>query len=145
MISAPTGSFHRHETVHWGDCDAAGIVFYPNFYRWADNSFHALTRALGFDQASLSADHGILGTPLVETSARFAAPARPGDRLDIAVRITRIGRSSCALHYAMALDGRAVADVQEARVFVRQTGTQLAPCAIPDAIRAAMAPHFVTS
>lgn len=22
--------------VHWGDTDAAGIVFYPNYYKWMD-------------------------------------------------------------------------------------------------------------
>ena len=24
--------------VEWGDCDPYGIVFYPNFYKWMDNS-----------------------------------------------------------------------------------------------------------
>ena len=22
--------------IQWGDCDPAGIVFYPNFFRWMD-------------------------------------------------------------------------------------------------------------
>ena len=25
-------------TVNWGDCDPAGIVFYPNFYKWMDEA-----------------------------------------------------------------------------------------------------------
>ena len=23
-------------TVEWGDCDPAGIIFYPTYYRWMD-------------------------------------------------------------------------------------------------------------
>ena len=26
--------------VQWGDTDAAGIVFYPNFYKWMDEATH---------------------------------------------------------------------------------------------------------
>ena len=26
--------------VSFGDCDPAGIVFYPNFFRWFDRCFH---------------------------------------------------------------------------------------------------------
>ena len=22
--------------VHWGDCDPAGIIFYPTYFRWMD-------------------------------------------------------------------------------------------------------------
>ena len=25
-----------HRTVEWGDCDPAGIIFYPTYYRWMD-------------------------------------------------------------------------------------------------------------
>ena len=24
--------------VHWGDCDPAGIIFYPTYFRWFDAS-----------------------------------------------------------------------------------------------------------
>ncbi len=37
----------RQIEVGWGDCDPAGIVFYPNFYRWFDACSHALLTARG--------------------------------------------------------------------------------------------------
>lgn len=132
--------FERRETVNWGDCDGAGIVFYPNFYRWADNCFHAMSRAAGFDQFSLMRDHGLLGTPLVETSARFVSPARPGDELTVAGRIVHTGRTSLALVYALTCDGRRIAEVREARVFVTETEDGLRPGAIPAEILASLAP-----
>jgi acyl-CoA thioesterase FadM len=39
------GAAHRIVLpVEWGDTDAAGIVFYPNYYRWFDRAAHALLR-----------------------------------------------------------------------------------------------------
>jgi acyl-CoA thioesterase FadM len=37
--------FHYDVTVAWGDCDEAGIVFYPNDFYWFDSAFQALLRA----------------------------------------------------------------------------------------------------
>ena len=32
----------RHEvTVEWGDCDPAGIVYYPSYFRWTYHLFLA--------------------------------------------------------------------------------------------------------
>ena len=39
---------HVHRvTVHWGDCDPAGIVFFPNFSRWMDQASMAFFVACG--------------------------------------------------------------------------------------------------
>ncbi len=38
----------RHEvTVEWGDCDPAGIVSYPSYFRWCDQASHRLLVAAG--------------------------------------------------------------------------------------------------
>ncbi len=51
----------REVEVEWGDCDPAGIVFYPNFYAWFDASSHALLDALGFSHALLRERFSIIG------------------------------------------------------------------------------------
>lgn len=33
--------------ITFGDCDPAGIVFYPNAFRWMDAGFHTLLRPVG--------------------------------------------------------------------------------------------------
>ena len=39
---------HIHRVdVHFGDCDAAGIVFFPNFSRWMDEASGAFFLACG--------------------------------------------------------------------------------------------------
>ena len=40
---------HRHEVfIHWGDTDPAKIVFYPNYYKWFDESTLHLFESVGF-------------------------------------------------------------------------------------------------
>lgn len=61
MVGVPaTGSSHCLSVrvqVGWGDCDPAGIVFYPRFYVWMDTVSHVLAREMG---ASLSLRHAIV-------------------------------------------------------------------------------------
>ena len=33
--------------VEWGDCDEAGIVYYPRYFYWMDCAFHRFLRARG--------------------------------------------------------------------------------------------------
>lgn len=134
-------TFQTTRLVEWGDCDAAGIVYYPNYYRWMDGTFHALTRSLGFDQRSLLEEHGLLGTPLVDTGCTFAAPATHGDTLTITARLVSLGSSSLKLAYTFARAGAPVARGHEARVFVRALpGGGIEKAAMPPAVRAALEP-----
>jgi 4-hydroxybenzoyl-CoA thioesterase len=131
-------AFVQDRIIEWGDCDAAGIVYYPNYFRWIDGCFHALGRAAGFDQMSLGRDFGLMGTPLMESSLRFVSPGRYHDRLQIAARLTRIGGSAVTVAYALSIDGRAVADGTEARAFVAEVDGRLRPVPIPSPIRTAL-------
>ncbi len=133
--------FVQERIIEWGDCDAAGIVFYPNYFRWIDGTFHALGRAAGFDQVSLARDYGLVGTPLAESGLRFLSPGRYHDTLRIAARIARLGGSGLTLAYALSIEGRAVAEGQEVRVFAAERDGRLAPAHIPPAIRAALEPY----
>ena len=142
-MRTPTGTtarFRAPRAVEWGDCDAAGIVFYPNYHRWMDGAFHALCRSRGFDQASLAAEHGLLGTPLREARCEFLSPARCGDVLVVAAAIERLGTSSIRLSYAFDRGAVPVARGVEVRVFVRDAGRGLEAVPVPEAVRTALAP-----
>lgn len=136
-MASKTAFTHRVR-VGWGDCDPAGIVFYPTFFRWADDSFHAFGRSLGFDQASLRRDHAIFGTPLGTAQARFHSPARDGDTLDIEVDVDKLGTSSVVLSYRMTAAGRPVAEVVETRIFVALTDGSIRSVPIPPTVAEAI-------
>jgi 4-hydroxybenzoyl-CoA thioesterase len=86
--------------VGWGDCDPAGIVFYPRFYAWMDLSSHALAREMGISrEAMLPPSRDMLGFPVVGTQAEYLSPARMDDVLEVRTWVSRVGRSSLSLRH----------------------------------------------
>lgn len=70
--------------VMFGDCDPAGIVFFPNFSKWMDASSLNFFVQCGVPPwRELVKINGIIGTPLLEINTRFSRPATYGDRLQI--------------------------------------------------------------
>lgn len=78
-------------TVEWGECDPAGIVFYPNFYRWFDDGTQTMMAEHGFGQAEMIEKFNIAGFPLIETHAEFKFPVRWGEQVQ--VECTVVGHS----------------------------------------------------
>lgn len=130
--------FCQAVTVQWGDCDAAGIVFYPNYFRWMDMAFHGWTRSLGFDQRTLAAE-GLLGTPLVDAGCTFRSPARYYDALTVSLRLLRLGGSSLKLAYTFTSGDRVTVEGREVRAFVRETDAGIVACPPPENVRTALA------
>jgi 4-hydroxybenzoyl-CoA thioesterase len=69
-------------TVEFGDCDPAGIVWYPNFYGWFDAASHRLADRAGLGLHVLRAQ-GFVGLPLMQTGAQYLRPARFGDACEV--------------------------------------------------------------
>ncbi len=70
--------------VQFGDCDPAGIVFFPNFSRWMDEASLAFFVACGVPTwRELVKTTGIIGTPLLEIHTRFMRPATYGETITI--------------------------------------------------------------
>ena len=74
---------HRVE-VCFGDCDPAGIVFFPNFSKWMDTASLAFFMACGVPPwRELVKTRGIIGTPLLEIHTRFMKPATYGETIEV--------------------------------------------------------------
>jgi 4-hydroxybenzoyl-CoA thioesterase len=70
--------------VMFGDCDPAGIVFFPNFSKWMDaSSLHFFMQCGVPPWRELVKTTGIIGTPLLEIHTRFLRPATYGETLQI--------------------------------------------------------------
>jgi len=66
--------FVYHRQVSFGDCDPAGIAFYPNFYRWFDEAVHALMNQIGWSWRRTAKEMGWLGLPCAQARADFIRP-----------------------------------------------------------------------
>jgi 4-hydroxybenzoyl-CoA thioesterase len=92
------------QPVTFGDCDPAGIVFYPNFFAWFDRTFHDWLRTLGGHAAICNA-LGAVGLGLMEVNAKFRAPLRDGDTLDLKLSIESWDRKALRLSYEGQVNG----------------------------------------
>ncbi len=88
--------FVNRRTVHieWGDCDPAGIVFYPRYFAMLDASTMMLFEAAGYKKIELMAKYNFRGWPMVDTRAKFILPSRFGDDIVIETQVSAFRRSS---------------------------------------------------
>lgn len=131
--------------VEWGECDPAGIIFYPTYYHWMDAASWHLFAQAGYSAARVRAEH--LGMPLVHAECSFVRSPAFGDICVIESAMERLGSKSFTVRHRFlrADDGVELAHGRETRVWCRYSagpGTPLRGEAIPDAIRALLTgPH----
>ena len=127
--------------VNWGDTDKAGIVYYPNYFRFFDNATAAmLSAAFATHKRNWLAHYGIAGIPMVDTGARFIRPSSFGDLVEIRSEITELGRSSFAVKHTLLRNGEPAIEAHEKRVWVTRPedgGIKSAP--LPDDVRKLLA------
>jgi 4-hydroxybenzoyl-CoA thioesterase len=80
--------------VEWGHCDAAGIVFYPNYLAWFDDCTTALFANAGMPIQELFRSQGIVGVPLVDVRVKFIVPSTYGDELKAESSVEEFRNSS---------------------------------------------------
>ena len=118
MIKKGMSNSHKYDIqVDWGDCDPAGIVFYPNFYRWMDKGFWLLFGSKGLTLGTLRDRYKTLGGPLVDTGATFIQPVQPGDILTVNSLVQHWGTKSFRIEYKFARQTLPVATGFEVRVW----------------------------
>jgi 4-hydroxybenzoyl-CoA thioesterase len=91
--------FVLNYTVRFGDCDPAGIVYFPRFYDFFHQAMEAWFPAelgLGYDVFIRGRK---LGFPAVRSEAEFQQPSRFGETISIELRVTKLGRSSINFGY----------------------------------------------
>jgi 4-hydroxybenzoyl-CoA thioesterase len=104
--------------IEWGHCDPAGIVFNSRFFEFFDTSTWLLfDAALGVKPQDLAATFGTIGIPLVDARAEFRKPAKFGDIIDIASRVSEFRRSSFEVEHRISVDGVLAVEGGETRVW----------------------------
>jgi len=131
-------SRHRHSfIVPFGDCDPAGLVFYPNFYVWMDEATWGLFRSVGVTRDVINQTYRAMGFPLVSSSLQHHTPARDGETLTVESHVCRWGTSSFDVVHSFASDGLQVAEGKETRVWavVSDDDGSVNAAPVPDAIK----------
>jgi len=127
--------FRRQLTIEWGHCDPAGIVFNPRFFEFFDASTWLLFEAaLGVKAQDLASVYNIVGIALVDACANFLKPAKFGDVVELASRISEFRRSSFDVEHKLSVNGALAVEGSESRVWAVRDKTdpdKIATAAIP--------------
>lgn len=128
--------FQVERRVEFGDTDLAGIVHFPNFFRYMESAETAFLRARGLSVAW--ADDGLRhGFPRVSAACDYLKPARFEDVLTVGVAVEKVGTKSVTYRFDFSLAGQAVAVGRVTAVYcVGPAGThELASAEIPPDVR----------
>ena len=105
--------------VEWAHCDAAGIVFYPNFYMWFDQATERLFKANALGYADLEREFGVTGMPLLETGTTYRNACKLGDEVELKSWVDEWAeRTFRVAHQLSHIDGRPALVGFERRVWV---------------------------
>ncbi|MGE0596277.1 MAG: acyl-CoA thioesterase [Hyphomonadaceae bacterium] len=131
-------AFTRQTLIRFAHCDAAGLIFYPQFFAlvnemvedWFAGPLDHSFRALHIDARK--------GVPTVHLAADFLLPVRLGDVLEQSLVVVHIGKSSCRLNHTAHVRGERVSRFDHTIVFADLATMQAEPW--PDELCARMAP-----
>jgi 4-hydroxybenzoyl-CoA thioesterase len=122
----------RNVRIEWGDCDPAGIVYYPRYFAFFDASTSALIeRALGMTKHDYLKVYDFSGHPLVNAHSRFIIPTRFGDDVTIESTVAKFHRSSFDVRHRLLKNGALAVEGFETRVWVKGDATKGAMKASP--------------
>jgi len=103
--SARVGVHVHRQPVRFGDCDPAGIVYYPRFLHF----FHEAMETWFLEGLDYPYDEVILGEkigfPSVHCEADFRIPCQMGEVIAIELRIAKLGRTSIGFDYQVRTFG----------------------------------------
>ncbi|WP_421706897.1 tol-pal system-associated acyl-CoA thioesterase [Algihabitans sp.] len=123
--------------VYYEDTDAAGIVYYANYLKFAERARSELLRLLSIDQIALRDRQG-LAFAVRKASVDYVSPARLEDLLQIRSRLTKLGGAVLSAHQRVERDGNLLADIRVRVACLRLSDGR--PGRIPPQIRQTLAP-----
>jgi len=121
--------------VYYEDTDAAGIVYYANYLKFAERGRTEMMRALGFAHSSIHAETGIVFT-VRRLSADYRSPARLDDALTVVTRIIDIGAATLLLEQEICRDETVLVAFEMLLACVGRDGR---PRRVPAGLRAVLA------
>ena len=104
--------------IEWGQCDPAGIVFYPQYLIIFDSSTGWLFERAGLTPSAMRKKYRIVGMPVVQVGARFVMPCRFDDEIVVESEVSEWGRSSVTVRHRILKAGELALDGFEKRVWV---------------------------
>ncbi len=147
---SPRGWFDSGEhvlpiRVYYEDTDAAGIVYYANYLRFAERARTEMIRSLGVEHRHLMAEDG-LAFAVRSCAIEYMQPARLDDEIAVRTRIDAVGGATLrATQRVVNIDeSRAQSDLVELKIRLACIDKNQRPVRMPAEIRGAVAALMAT-
>ncbi|AUI35187.1 thioesterase family protein [Geobacillus thermoleovorans] len=120
--------------VNFGDTDAAGIVYYPNYFKWFDIAGHQFFRSIGLPPAKLMKEQNII-LPLLDVGCTFERPLYYDDIITIRTTVEEVNRKTIKLRHEVFREEVRTGHGFELRGWVKEEGGCMFAMPIPDDVR----------
>ena len=128
---APLTPHRQAIRVYFEDTDAAGIVYYANYLKFAERARTDLLRDLGVSHAEMMKRDGLV-LVVRRCEIDYLKPAKLDDLLTVETDAAKIGGASIDLRQRVLRDNEVLADLKVLVVCIGQDGR---PARIPDYVR----------
>jgi acyl-CoA thioester hydrolase len=133
--SLPDGVHRFGLRVYYEDTDAAGIVYYANYLKFAERARTEMLRLLGCTQEAMRRGTGHVFA-VRHCSADYLAPARLDDELIVESRLTTLGGASLEIDQRISCGGQ---DIVRLAIRLSCLDANGRPSRLPPLLRAALA------
>jgi YbgC/YbaW family acyl-CoA thioester hydrolase len=126
--------FETRLQTYWADVDAAGIVYFPHFFRFVEHAEEELFRSAG-EALQVLVRANKVWLPRVEAFSKFSRPIREGSAIRVRLRPEIKGEKTIRYNYEIVDDesSELLAEGYITVVCVDATSFKSKP--LPDAIR----------
>ena len=125
--------------IEWGQCDPAGITFYPNYFTWFDVGTWHLFALAGLPPKDLASERGVY-LALVDARAHFHRPGFLGDELMLESEIAEWRDRFFLVRHKGLRAGELILEGEELRAWATRhpdDARRFSAIAIPDAVKQA--------
>ncbi len=122
--------------VYYEDTDAAGIVYYVNYLKFAERARTEMLRLLGREQQQMMEAERV-AFAVKSARVEYFRPARLDDSLQVRTGLIEVAGASLKVRQRIFRSGELLADMQIRLAVMDRSGR---PTRIPADIRSALAP-----
>ena len=127
--------------VRFQDVDAGGVLFFGRIYDYCHQAYEEFWGSEGIDRAHFFAGAKYL-VPIAHSEADYRRPIRHGDRIEVRIDVTRVGRASFTLRYHVTgVEGYVRVEASTVHAFVDRQAMR--PIPIPESLRGILLRHLL--
>jgi acyl-CoA thioester hydrolase len=139
--SGPTAEFVLPIRVYYEDTDAAGIVYYANYLRYAERARSEMLRSVGLPPSLIEREHGVVFA-VRRCVVDYVRPARLDEQVEVCSNVTRLGGATIEMDQVVRRDGVTLVHVHVCLACVGRDGR---PRRVPEPVRAAFTSELAKS